>query len=426
MFDLLNIDDVTRNLYQVKNPNINISEEELLKQKDGLFSTAIFGDRFSDSWYLNLAYIQLNVYMPKFPIFQIIRSDDTIKKFKSNPDFYLDLEKVDIVKKKTENSIQFNQLLTKQGWKLFIEALINKKSESKSVQLLKQYLNRYGIDMLLTDKILVLPPGFRDYRIGDDSRVMHNQLSDIYATLIAQNAMYDNTPQRAILLFKTYDTLFTYLIKKFSSKEGILRNMLASKIVNTAVRSVIIPNDNLGLDEIAIPFKSLLLMYAAEIIHYILTKYREEWLELVSTAKESKLGANVNDILKVIKKLSKGYDIPKPVYDFFRKVLENDILPNAVVIYKRDPALHKSSFLAARPRIAQQDAIEINTAVCAPLGGDFDGDSVIGNVNIKVIRKSDNKTVIYRDVPFENLPLLIFRDDLDNNNSNETETTNIS
>lgn len=424
MFELLDVDTITRDLYQIKNPNINISEEELLKQKDGLFSSNIFGERFAESWYLNLAYIQLNVFMPKFPVFQIIRSDDLIKKFKSNPDFYLDLDKLEIVKKKTDNSLQFNQLLTKQGWKLFIQALVNKKSESKSIRLLKQYLDRYGIDMLLTDKVLVLPPGFRDYKIGDDSRVMHNQLSDIYATLIAQNAMYDNTPQSAILLFKTYDTLFTYLIKKFSSKEGVLRNMLASKIVNTAVRSVIVPNDNLGLDEIAIPFKSLLLMYAAEIVYHILTKYKDEWTKLVSTAKESKLGANVNDILKVIKKLSKGYDIPKPVYEFFRKILEDDVLPSATVIYKRDPALHKSSFLAARPRISQQDAIEINTAVCAPLGGDFDGDSVIGNVNIKVIRKSDNKTIIYRDTPFENLPLLLFKDD--NNNSNETETTNIS
>lgn len=424
MFELLDVDTITRDLYQIKNPNINISEEELLKQKDGLFSSNIFGERFAESWYLNLAYIQLNVFMPKFPVFQIIRSDDLIKKFKSNPDFYLDLDKLEIVKKKTDNSLQFNQLLTKQGWKLFIQALVNKKSESKSIRLLKQYLDRYGIDMLLTDKVLVLPPGFRDYKIGDDSRVMHNQLSDIYATLIAQNAMYDNTPQSAILLFKTYDTLFTYLIKKFSSKEGVLRNMLASKIVNTAVRSVIVPNDNLGLDEIAIPFKSLLLMYAAEIVYYILTKYKDEWTKLVSTAKESKLGANVNDILKVIKKLSKGYDIPKPVYEFFRKILEDDVLPSATVIYKRDPALHKSSFLAARPKIAQQDAIEINTAVCAPLGGDFDGDSVIGNVNIKVVRKSDNKTIIYRDTPFENLPLLLFKDD--NNNSNETETTNIS
>jgi len=424
MFELLDVDTITRDLYQIKNPNINISEEELLKQKDGLFSSNIFGERFAESWYLNLAYIQLNVFMPKFPVFQIIRSDDLIKKFKSNPDFYLDLDKLEIVKKKTDNSLQFNQLLTKQGWKLFIQALVNKKSESKSIRLLKQYLDRYGIDMLLTDKVLVLPPGFRDYKIGDDSRVMHNQLSDIYATLIAQNAMYDNTPQSAILLFKTYDTLFTYLIKKFSSKEGVLRNMLASKIVNTAVRSVIVPNDNLGLDEIAIPFKSLLLMYAAEIVYHILTKYKDEWTKLVSTAKESKLGANVNDILKVIKKLSKGYDIPKPVYEFFRKILEDDVLPSATVIYKRDPALHKSSFLAARPKIAQQDAIEINTAVCAPLGGDFDGDSVIGNVNIKVVRKSDNKTIIYRDTPFENLPLLLFKDD--NNNSNETETTNIS
>lgn len=408
MFDILDIEKFIHEerLYPVKNPNIDLPVEELLKLDDGLFSKVIFGERLSDDWYLKLAYIHLNVYMPKFPIFQIIRSINIVKQFRSKLDSYLDLEQLKIVSEPNNNTITFTELVTKSGWTKFINALISKDKLSKSIQLLKEYVDKYGVDYLLTNKVLVLPPGFRDFKVSDGGRVLHHEITEAYARLLTNNNKYNKTNLAALSIYQAYDNLFNVLIKKFSGKESLLRNTLASKIVNTATRSVIVPNDNLGLDEIGIPFKALIAMYAAEITYVILNKYKDKWLEITSTAKNIKIGASTGDIIKILKKISKGYDLPKYVYDFFYEILEKEILPNAVVIYKRDPALHKSSFLAARPRIAQSDAIEINTAVCAPLGGDFDGDSVIGTVNLKVVNKETGETKIWKNQDLALFPLM--------------------
>lgn len=408
MFDLLNVEDIIKqeNLLQINDSNINLKADELLKAKNGLYSEFIFGERLSDSWYLRMAYTQLNVYLPKFPIFQILRNSNILKQFKNKIDKYLDLEEMKLVDEKTNSNIlSFSELLTKNGWKLFIQALAT-KGDTKSQQLLKEYLDKYDPDFLITDKVLILPPGFRDFKINDNNSVAIHELTEAYSKLISYNNQYNKTNDAALKIYQAYENLFNTLIRKFSGKEGVLRNLLASKIVNTATRSVIVPNDNLGLDEIGIPFRALLTMYTAEVIHIIMEKYKTEWLELVSTAKESKLTLSVIDILKVIKKVSKDYDVPDNVKQFFKNILEKDILPNAVVIYKRDPALHKSSFLAAKPKIAQSDAIEINTAVCAPLGGDFDGDSCTGTVNLKVVNKKTGKVDLYRNQDLALFPLM--------------------
>lgn len=409
MFNILNIEDIIQqeNLLPIKNPAIDMKAEELLKSNDSLFSEYIFGKRFTESWYIRMAYIHLNTYMPKFPIFQILRNVNLLKQFKNKSDsHYINLDTLTLTEKPGSNTLSFSQLISKNGWLALINAMA-KSGEAKYQQLLNNYLNKYKAEDLITDKVLVIPPGFRDFR-ESDGRVSHNEISNIYSKLIKAAISFDKTNQTAVTLYIMYEKLLDGLIAKFSGKEGLLRQIFASKILNTSTRSVIVPNDNLGLDEIGIPFKALIAMYAAEICYTVLDKYKDEWLKLTSTAKESKLGATVNDILKILKKISKGYELPEFVLNFFRKILEEEILPNAVVIYKRDPALHKSSFLSARPKIAQSDAIEINTAVCAPLGGDFDGDSVYGNINIKVKKKSTGEVKTWLNQDIALVPSMLF------------------
>ena len=406
MFDLLDENKVAA--VEITNPTLpqNVDPHTI---PNSYYSKNLFGEKHSETWNYKFGFVQFNCYIPKPAILRLLLSFPAFKDaYNKNEAIIVTTKGLTTDKNYNGGDIIFSEEFYMLGNKLtltkFLQAVA--ELETKSAQTLKAYINKYGVDRLITNRFLVIPPGFRNYII-QDSRIIYPELMLLIDNVVQANSKYisDNKAYKNVIVayIKYVDMLFA----KIGKKEGFLRQKLASKIVNTTTRSVIIPNNKLKPDEIGIPFASLLQMYMAELA-YVLTKRKAEFEAVV---KQVKPNATVyperllwlNDF---IKNIISFLDAPQyePIVKFLRKVLEEDILPNAVVIFKRDPVIHKTSWLAAKPVIAQSNAIELNNLYAEPLGGDYDGDSFSGNVFLKI--KYKDKWYRVNNIPASIVPFI--------------------
>ena len=113
-------------------------------------------------------------------------------------------------------------------------------------------------------------------------------------------------------------------------------------------RSTIVPEPDMGLDEVGIPIPIALEMYKPFVV-------RELRRQGVTPARGLKM---------VMEKDEKAL-----------RALE-EVVKDHPVLLKRDPALHKFSAMAFRPRLIHGKAIAIHPLACGGFNADFDGDAM--------------------------------------------------
>lgn len=92
-------------------------------------------------------------------------------------------------------------------------------------------------------------------------------------------------------------------------------------------------------------------------------------------AEETK--ATTEEFQLILKMISKGYKVPKIIYDTIFDVAKREIEEkNRVVLYKRDPNIHSRRIQGAYVKVIGGDCIEIHPAVVGGFGADFDGDAM--------------------------------------------------
>ncbi len=412
MFHLL--DENAINAIEITNPLIPVNQDPYTIN-DSYYSKNLFGEKGSETWNYRFGYIQLNCFIPKPAILRLLLSFPAFKTAYNKNDALIITENGLYTRSNfnEKSSVifqeEFYNLANKQTLITFLRHLATLKN--KAAIALGQYLEQYKPEMLITDKFLVIPPGLRNY-IKQGNKIIYPDILHAIDAVQQANTRYrtDNTQYREVIA--AYVIYTDKLMEKVGKKEGMLRQKLASKIVNTTTRSVLTPNNELGPNEIGIPLVSLLNMYMAELA-YALTKRKKEFEEVVHQIKPNATvkPESITWLSGFIKVLSNNIDVDryKPIVEFIRKVLEEDVLPDAVVIFKRDPVIHKTSWLAAKPKIARSNALEINNLYTEPLGGDYDGDSFSGNVFLRV--KYKDKWYRFDNLPASSIPFMSIDDE---------------
>jgi len=164
------------------------------------------------------------------------------------------------------------------------------------------------------------------------------------------------------------------LSQRLKTKEGRFRGNLAGKRVNFCARTVISPDPMLDIDEVGVP----------EIIAKELTipirvneKNVEELKRLVMSGCEVWLGANYvirpDGRRKKITELNKE-EISKEIVPSY--IVERHIKDGDIVLFNRQPSLHRMSMMAHRVRVMPFRTFRLNIAVCPPYNADFDGDEM--------------------------------------------------
>jgi len=163
------------------------------------------------------------------------------------------------------------------------------------------------------------------------------------------------------------------LAERLQGKEGRVRGNLMGKRVDFSARTVITPDPNIPLDGIGVPWSIALNLTYPEIV----TSFNFEKLKkLVLNGPIHHPGARYvikNDgsrlDLRYVKKLD---EIPLEI----GCKVERHLQDGDVVLFNRQPSLHKMSMMGHVVKIMHYSTFRMNLSATSPYNADFDGDEM--------------------------------------------------
>jgi len=236
----------------------------------------------------------------------------------------------------------------------------------------------------------VLPPVFRPLTLTSRGNVAGSKLNDLYHTLAINNdELRKMDPNRFgpeignELRDKTWNSLkalqsvgdyksgfdetthepraFKGLIDMIGGgegeqpKQGYFQEHLIKRKQDLSIRSTIVPEPTLHIDEVGVPLRAAMELYKPFVIGKLHSKY-------------SYRPGEAMDELKTFSDRSKA-------------VLQ-EVMNERPLLLKRDPSLHKFNVMAFRPKIVEGKAIKIHPLVCGGFNADFDGDTMAGTIPV--------------------------------------------
>jgi len=163
------------------------------------------------------------------------------------------------------------------------------------------------------------------------------------------------------------------LADRLKSKEGRFRQNLAGKRVNFSARTVISPDPCISINEVGVP-----LVIAKELT--IPVTVTDNNIEAVrALIMNTPTWPSVNYIVRPDGKKKKvapdnKEEICKELVAGY--IVERHLQNGDVVLFNRQPSLHRMSIMAHRVRVTPWRTFTLNIAVVAPYNADFDGDEM--------------------------------------------------
>ncbi|HIH20130.1 TPA: DNA-directed RNA polymerase subunit A' [Candidatus Micrarchaeota archaeon] len=165
------------------------------------------------------------------------------------------------------------------------------------------------------------------------------------------------------------------LFQRLKGKEGRFRYNLSGKRVNFSARTVVSPDPTLGINELGVPIDIAreltvpvsVTQWNLEAVKDMIRKNNERINYVIRPdGKRKKITpANLEEILLEV---TMGYTVERQLFD------------GDVIIFNRQPSLHRVSMMAHTVRVLPGKTFRFNVADCAPYNADFDGDEM--NVHV--------------------------------------------
>jgi DNA-directed RNA polymerase subunit A' len=163
------------------------------------------------------------------------------------------------------------------------------------------------------------------------------------------------------------------LAQRISGKEGRFRYNLAGKRVNFCARAVISPDPNIKINELGVPMGVAKEMTIATTA----TEWNLPWLKTliknhegypsakyVTTADSRRRKITDETIPTILEEIEPGW------------IVERQLIDGDVVIFNRQPSLHRLSMMGHVVKILPGYTFRINPLVCVSYNADFDGDEM--------------------------------------------------
>lgn len=163
------------------------------------------------------------------------------------------------------------------------------------------------------------------------------------------------------------------LSQRLKGKEGRFRGSLSGKRVNFSARTVISPDPDIDIDEVGVPEE-----IAKELT--ITVNVTERNLEpLKETVRRGRKHPGANYVRradgKKVKITGSNYEALANEIDIGWAV-ERHIMDGDIVLFNRQPSLHRISIMAHYVRVMPGKTFRLNPAVCPPYNADYDGDEM--------------------------------------------------
>ena len=163
------------------------------------------------------------------------------------------------------------------------------------------------------------------------------------------------------------------LKSRFGAKTGRVRGNLMGKRVDFSARSVITPDANIDLDELGVPEEIATNLTFPEIV----SPYnRERLLGYVRNGPDKHPGAKSVYIKKDKSTFSLRYVNPDTIDLKEGDVVHRHLIDGDIVLFNRQPSLHKASMEAHRVRVLPYSTFRLNVSATRPYNADFDGDEM--------------------------------------------------
>lgn len=165
------------------------------------------------------------------------------------------------------------------------------------------------------------------------------------------------------------------LSQRLKGKEGRFRTNLSGKRVDFSARTVITPDANLDINEVGVPIQiAKRLTVPKRVTFWNIDKLKK----LVKNGPDKYPGA-----LYVVRPdgkrirlefVTEREKIAEAILPGF--IVERHLTDGDVVIFNRQPSLHRMSIMAHQARVLPYKTFRLHLCVCTPYNADFDGDEM--------------------------------------------------
>ncbi|KPI86235.1 putative DNA-directed RNA polymerase III largest subunit [Leptomonas seymouri] len=261
---------------------------------------------------------------------------------------------------------------------------------------------------LLISTLLVPPVCVRPRGMSTTNHIREDDLTTQYNEILICSDMMNDGTSDASRSVETWELLQTRVARlldaalpgfpshlrtaecksyaqRMKGKQGRFRGNLSGKRVDFSGRSVISPDPNLRIDELAVPLRvARVLTYPQRVFAGNIQLMRRlvrngphvhpgALTVYLSKERSRKSLRNARDREAIAARLSVG------------DVVERHVMNGDYILFNRQPSLHRISLMAHRARVLPFRTFRFNECCCAPYNADFDGDEM----NIHVVQTEE-------------------------------------
>ncbi|MFQ5837697.1 MAG: DNA-directed RNA polymerase subunit A' [Thermoplasmata archaeon] len=180
------------------------------------------------------------------------------------------------------------------------------------------------------------------------------------------------------------------LVQRLKGKEGRFRSNLSGKRVNFSARTVISPDPLISINEVGIPVESARELTVPVYVQDYNIDIVREWVmrgpEPFGDNGEYIPGVNyvIRPDGRRIRVTDKNAETVAETVEL-GYIVERQLVDGDIVLFNRQPSLHRMSMLAHEIRVMGGKTFRLNLAVCPPYNADFDGDEM----NLHVLQSEE-------------------------------------
>ncbi|BAA30656.1 DNA-directed RNA polymerase subunit A' [Pyrococcus horikoshii] len=184
------------------------------------------------------------------------------------------------------------------------------------------------------------------------------------------------------------------LAQRLKGKEGRFRGNLSGKRVNFSARTVISPDPMISINEVGVPIQiAMELTVPEKVTEFNIEKLRK----MVLNGPDKYPGANyvIDPEGRRIRIMESNKENLAKMIDIGWTV-ERHLVDGDIVLFNRQPSLHRMSIMAHRVRVMPYKTFRLNLAVCPPYNADFDGDEM--NLHVPQTEEAQAEAKILMEV----------------------------
>ncbi|XP_048242877.1 DNA-directed RNA polymerase III subunit RPC1-like [Haliotis rufescens] len=236
---------------------------------------------------------------------------------------------------------------------------------------LKSGTNEDDITMKLTE-IIFLNDVIQKHRATGAKMQM---IMEDWDFLQLQVALLYNSETSGIPLHMQPKKSMRGFVQRLKGKQGRFRGNLSGKRVDYSGRTVISPDPNMRIDQVAVPEHVAKILTYPEKVNRANIKLMKQ---LVLNGCEVHPGANfIQQRDNNIKRFLKYGNRQKIASSLkFGDTVERHLMDGDVVLFNRQPSLHKLSIQAFYAKVMPNRTFRFNECCCGPFNADFDGDEM--------------------------------------------------